>query len=283
MHPYAGRRASLATKHGKEGQIARPLHAALNLHVCVPSTIDTDLLGTFTGEIPRHGSPAQVVLQKARMGMEITGLPLGLANEGSFGPHPAFPLITADTELLVFVDDERGIHIQESVVSERVVAAQTTARSITDIAPFLTRVSFPSHGLIVRPNALLQPDLIFKGITDSVVLAEKLKFAAEKSPDGFALVETDLRAHMNPTRRRVIRQLAVRLARRLVHLCPACHTPGWGLVDHLYGLPCEWCGEATDLVREDILGCPACSYRQYQARADGLLYASPTHCNACNP
>jgi len=282
-HPYTGRRASLATKHGKERQIARPLHAALNLDTYVPPTIDTDLLGTFTGEIPRRGSPAQVVLQKARMGMEMTGLSLGLANEGSFGPHPAFPLVTADTELLVFVDDERGIHVQESVVSEQVVAAQAVTHSIADLAPFLAHALFPSHALIVRPNALLQSDLLFKGITDPVVLEEKVKLIAAISPDGLALVETDLRAHMNPTRRRVLRHLAVRLARRLAHLCPACRTPGWGLVSHLYGLPCEWCGEATDLVCEDLFGCPACSYRQHHPRSDGLLHASPTHCPSCNP
>nr|MBA2680548.1 hypothetical protein [Ktedonobacteraceae bacterium] len=154
-HPYAGRLASLATKHGKERQIARPLHAALNLDIYVPPTIDTDLLGTFTGEILRHGSTAQVVLQKAHMGMEISGLSLGLANEGSFGPHPAFPLITADTELLIFVDDERGIHVQESVVSEQVIASQATARSLADLDAFLAHTLFPSHALIVRPNALL--------------------------------------------------------------------------------------------------------------------------------
>ncbi len=282
-HPYAGRYAALATKHGKERQIARPLRVAFDLLLYVPPDLDTDVLGTFSGEIARHGSPVDVVLQKAHMGMQVSGLPLGLANEGSFGPHPMFPFLVADTELLVFIDDERGIQVQEMVVSEHVLAAQTTARVLADLNTFLPRVLFPSHALLVRPNALYQHDLIFKGITTLDVLTEKITRAASASPDGLALVETDLRAHMNPTRRRVIRQVAVRLARRLAHLCPACHTPGWGRVDTLLGLPCEWCGEATDLVREEILGCAACPYRQCVPRSDGLLHASAAACPACNP
>jgi len=41
--------AVFTTKHGKERVIARPLQAALGLTVTVADTIDTDLLGTFTG------------------------------------------------------------------------------------------------------------------------------------------------------------------------------------------------------------------------------------------
>lgn len=282
-HPYAGRMAVLATKHGKEQQIARPLHAAIGLKVCVPPTIDTDRLGTFTGEVPRPGTPAEVVLQKALLGMELTGLPLGLANEGSFGPHPALPLLIVDTELLLFVDEERGIQVREHLVSERVVAVQTTARSLTDLEDFLVRARFPSHGLIVRPNVRGSNDPIVKGITDSETLAKALTRCASHSSDGYALVESDLRAHMNPTRRGVLRQLAIQLARRLSHLCPRCDTPGWGLVAVVRDLPCEWCGTPTDLVSEEIIGCPSCPYQERVPRADGLRHASPGACARCNP
>ncbi len=273
----------LATKHGKELQIARPLHTAIGLEISVPPTIDTDQLGTFTGEVPRLGSPAEVVLQKARLGMELTGLPLGLANEGSFGPHPALPLLVADTELLLFVDDERGIKVQEQLVSEHVVAAQTTTRSPANLEDFLVRAHFPSHGLIVRPNMQLPNGLIVKGITDNETLAKAIAHCATHSSDGLALVESDLRAHMNPTRRKVLRHLAVRLARRLAHLCPHCGTPGWGLVGVVRDLPCEWCGTPTDLVSEEIIGCPSCTYQERLPRADGLRYASPGECAWCNP
>lgn len=285
-HPYAGRTAVLATKHGKERQIAPFLRVALDLQVSVPPDLDTDLLGTFSGELPRQGSPIQVALQKARMGMWASGLTLGLANEGSFGPHPAFPMLIADTEILVFVDDERGIQVQEVLVSEQAIAAQCTTRSLDEIAPFLERVLFPSHGLIVRPLAALatlSPDQIIKGITDTATLARAIEQSAALSPDKLAHIETDLRANMNPTRRRIIRRVAACLARRLARLCPQCATPGWGQVDVVCGLPCEWCGGATALVREEISGCPSCSYREYTPRSDHKRTAPAAQCPFCNP
>ena len=282
-HPYRGRTIALATKHGKERQIAPPLLDALDLHVCVPESIDTDLLGTFTGEVPRRGSPVEVVLQKASMGMHLSNLPLGLANEGSFGPHPEMPMLIADTELLLFVDDERGIQIQEVLVSEDVVAAHCTARSIDELVLFLTRVQFPSHGLIVRPHGEVLSEHIVKGITSIEVLEQAIKRSVALASDGLALIETDLRAHMNPTRQRVIARLAERLAKRLLQLCPRCSTPGWGIVDSAHGLPCEWCGEATNLVSELIYGCPLCSYQEHAPRPDGLHNAPAAQCPLCNP
>lgn len=282
-HPYVGRSVALATKHGKERQIAPAFAHMLQMQVEVPADIDTDVLGTFTGEIPRPGSPAETVYKKARLGMERSGLPLGLANEGSFGPHPALPFILADRELMLFIDDERGIQVQEVLVSEEVVAAQCTARSYDELEAFLARARFPSHALIVRPHGSMQPDLIFKGITEAQHLAELIQRCAAGSPEGLTHIETDLRAHMNPTRRQVIQRLAEQLAQRLSRLCPQCGTPGWGIVDQTRGLPCAWCGQPTELVRELIFGCQACTYRQPQGRADGLLAAPPDQCPFCNP
>jgi hypothetical protein len=281
--PYAGIMAVLATKHGKEQQIARPLRVAVGLEVCVAADIDTDVLGTFTGEIPRPGPPEQVVVQKAPLGMDMTGLSYGLANEGSFGPHPHFPFLIVNTELLLFIDDKRGIQVQEVMLTEQTIAAQCKARSLDDLETFLPRVLFPSHALIVRPHALLRADLVVKGIRDVAILAETIKRYAHLSPDGYALVETDLRAHMNPTRRKVIRRLAVRLGRRLACLCPRCETPGWGRVDVVRGLPCEWCGEETELVAKEVLGCASCTYRAEIPRADGMQYAPAAQCAFCNP
>ncbi|GCE06801.1 DUF6671 family protein [Dictyobacter aurantiacus] len=282
-HPYAGRSVSLATKHGKEGQIAPAFAQTLQMRVEVPAGIDTDVLGTFTGEIPRTGSPMETVYAKARLGMQISGSPLGLANEGSFGPHPAMPLMLADTELLLFIDDERGIKVQEVLVSEKVVAAQCTARTFADLGTFLEGAHFPSHALIVRPEGLFQPDLIFKAVTDPQRLEELITLCAAESPAGLAHIESDLRAHMNPTRRRVLSQLAEQLAQRLARLCPHCATPGWGIVDHEAGLPCSWCGQPTELVRALIFGCPACTSQERHGRPDGLQSADAGQCPFCNP
>jgi hypothetical protein len=251
--------------------------------MCVPDDLDTDRLGTFSGEIARQGIPREVALHKARLGMNATGLTLGLASEGSFGPHPQLLLAPADHELLAFVDEERGIEVVEQILSSKTNYDHAVARTFKDLMKFVLRAQFPSHGLIVRPNSGGPSGFLFKGITSRNSLKKALQQCASASQDGLAHVETDMRAHMNPTRRQVLHEVAMQLGRRLAILCPECRTPGWGLVDLIRGLPCEWCGGETDLVRTEIHGCPRCEYRESYSRSDGLRVASAGNCSGCNP
>lgn len=282
-HPYEGRKTALATKHQKEHVVGPPLRSAVGLEMCVPDNLDTDLLGTFSGEVARQGTPQEAALRKARLGMKAAGLRLGLASEGSFGPHPQLWLFPADHELLAFADDELGIEVVEQILSLHTNFAHHAARTLEDLKDFFARAGFPSHGLIVRPNSGLQPELLFKGIRKLDALKEAVEQCARAATDGLAHVETDMRAHMNPTRQEVLREVATRLGHRLATLCPECRTPGWGLVDVVKGLPCEWCASETDLVRMEIHGCARCEYRESYPRSDGLRTASPGNCPWCNP
>lgn len=282
-HPYQGREAVLSTKHGKEQAIAPPLMARLGLRIRVPVDLDTDTLGTFTGEVPRIGTARETALRKARLGMASVNLPLGLANEGSFGPHPLVPFVAGDHEILVFVDDELGIQVVEELSSMETNFAHRTVAGSDDLGDFLERVRFPSHGLIVRPNSGLQTGILFKGVTAAGDLEEAIGRCARASTDGLAHVETDMRAHMNPTRQAVLRDLAERLAQRLAVRCAQCGAPGWGLVGVVRGLPCELCGGETDWVREEIYGCPRCQLRHVQPRSDGRKHADAENCSWCNP
>ena len=282
-HPYQGRKAALATKHEKERVLGQPLQAAVGLTLYVPPDLDTDLLGTFSGEVDRQGTPREVALRKARLGMNAAGLTLGLASEGSFGPDPQLLFVPANHELLAFVDDELGIEVVDQILSVKTNYAHEVTKTVEGLKDFLARARFPSHGVIVRPNSGLLPGLLFKGITKFETLKEAVKRCARASEDGLAHVETDMRAHMNPTRRQVLREAAVQLGRRLATLCPECRTPGWGLVDVTRGLPCQWCGKETELVRTEVHGCPRCAYRESNPRSDGLRVASPGNCSWCNP
>ena len=162
-HPYQGRKAALATKHQKERVLGQPLRAAVGLEVYVPADLNTDLLGTFSGEVDRQGTPREVALRKARLGMNAAGLTLGLASEGSFGPDPQLLFVSADHELLGFVDDGLGIEVVEQILSPKTNFAHDAARTFEDLKDFLARARFPSHGLIVRPNSGLQPGLMKPG------------------------------------------------------------------------------------------------------------------------
>ncbi|MEP6836483.1 MAG: DUF6671 family protein, partial [Bradyrhizobium sp.] len=108
----------LATMHRKEAVIAPALLSGVGLLVAATPGLDTDQLGTFSGEVPREGAILEVAVRKARLGMSATGLPLGIASEGTFGPHPAIPFMPAGMELLVFVDDDRKIVISERLIAE---------------------------------------------------------------------------------------------------------------------------------------------------------------------
>ncbi len=280
---YDGHKVILTTKHGKDKAIARPTWQALRAVVEVCPQIDTDVLGTFSGEVERVGTPREVALKKARLGLNLTGARLGVANEGSFGPHPAFPWIPSDHELLVFIDRDRDIEISEGLLTEVTNYAQCQARRIDDLTQFLERALFPSHALIVRPRHGNGPGLLFKGITDLQSLRAAISQCASASEDGLAHVETDMRAHLNPTRMRMIRRLAHRFARRIATACPCCQTPGWGQIRAKRGLPCRACGEPTELVVNEILGCVRCDFILPKPRRDGKREADESACPICNP
>ncbi|MCA9815595.1 MAG: hypothetical protein KC652_10815 [Cyanobacteria bacterium HKST-UBA01] len=297
---YAGKEAILTTKHEKLTSLALPLKAAIGLNTRAIESIDTDKLGTFTGEIERTKSVSETVILKARLGMYETGAPLGLATEGSFGPHPVALFIAGTEEVIGFVDDDLEIEIIESIISTETNYSGTCATSIEELEKenFLAKAIFPSHALIVKPHkpkndflkklsASLQgrptSPSIFKGIQDYDALRQAMELAKAESEDDTALIETDMRAHMNPTRRRVIRKVAVQLAKRLRRLCPQCSCPGWGKSDVITGLPCELCRLPTKNFRLEVYSCPKCSYKEEKEREDGLTYAYAGHCDYCNP
>jgi len=280
---FSGRRAVLATMHGKDQAIAPVFRTSLNLIVVPAKGIDTDALGTFSGEVPRRGTMLETAVAKARLGMERARLPFGMASEGSFGPHPLFPIIPAGFELLAFVDDERGTTIHESLVIEDTNFARLVAAPKEPIAKFLAQVGFPSHGLIVRPNVGGTEAALAKGIVDLPALQSAIAAAAALSDDGSARVDTDMRAHLNPTRMKSLIALATRLSDRLSRLCPSCAAPGWGRIKVIQGLPCEMCDTATEWVLSEVFGCAACTHQEERPRADGLTHTGPANCPACNP
>lgn len=195
MGRYRGRTVVLTTKHGKERFVARPFGSAMGVTVRVAVDIDTDTLGTFTGEIARVGTPREVAISKARLGLLSTGEKLGLASEGSFGPHPHIPWLALDQEMLAFVDLQLGIEVVESVVTDKTNFGHCRAWHVEDLGKFIQSSLFPSHALIVRPNDGIKPGFLFKGIVDNHALTSAVALCSSASDDWLALVETDMRAH----------------------------------------------------------------------------------------
>ncbi|XXG30912.1 MAG: DUF6671 family protein [Ferrovum myxofaciens] len=141
---YNGSTAALLTQHGKERVIAPVLDIALACRVERVSGFDTDTLGTFTREIPRPGTQLEAARKKARIGMELSGLPLGLASEGSFGPDPFTGMFSWNMEMIVWIDDTLGIEVVGVASGPASFSHRLTAKW-EDAEEFARQAGFPEH------------------------------------------------------------------------------------------------------------------------------------------
>jgi len=279
-HPYVHKRIALTTKHDK----LRFIKPAFDEYVgceLFEVNLDTDQLGTFSGEIERIAPPLETAIQKARLGMKETGLLLGIASEGSVGPDSVVPFIHSNIERLVLVDDEKGIVITETHRSFDITVATITAAPDQDLTSFLEKADFPNHALIVRPNTQIKSNCI-KGITNYEQLMGAIDISSQLSPNGFVVIESDLRAMHSPSRQRNIEEVAKLLAMRVNLLCPNCQIPGWGRVGYEKGLNCSECElENPDAIRQEKLGCVKCDHIELGKVISSTL--NPAQCNFCNP
>lgn len=277
---YAGSRIALLTQHGKERVVVPVLETALGCRVERVSGYDTDQLGTFTREIPRLGTQIDAARKKARIGMDLAAVQLGLASEGSFGPDPFTGMFPWNVEVLVFIDDVRAIEVcgvfQGPGGGENLCSDDWLA-----IEAFAGKAGFPAQHLVLRPNDEHDPRFR-KGIAAWADLRDAFTWARDLSTAGKVFVEYDLRAHANPNRMENIRRAAEDLATKLATACPVCGTPGYALIDRLKGLPCAECGAPTHEPHADIWGCVGCNHRETRPRAEPVA-ADPSRCDRCNP
>ena len=271
---FAGQVALIATMHGKQAALA-PALEALGFTVRVADGLDTDLFGTFSGEVERAGTMLDAARAKVRAASTIhADAHWVFASEGAFGPSPAVPMLAEAKELILAW---RALDLLE--VKTMRASFETNFAHIEDPGPealdgFLERAGFPSHAVIVKTGG----SVAAKGVQDRAAL--KTIIAGAKGP---VRVETDMRAHLNPTRMGEIAKAGEDLARRLATPCPACAAPGFGLVSVIRGLPCSACGTPTDRVIAEIHACPACGHEARTPRADGQTAADPGECPLCNP
>jgi hypothetical protein len=281
---FAGTVAALGTRHGKERVIGPTLDAELGIRVEVVSDFDTDRFGTFTREIPREGTARETARLKARTAVEThSRARFGLASEGSFGPHPSVPFVAGGIELVLLIDRETGFELIGVDVTLETNFASTCVTTVDEAHAFADHVSFPSHGLIViaAPSEKPEPAL---GMTKGIVDPSQLERAVEQALrlHRHAWLETDMRAHHNPTRMRSIERAVQALARAAHSLCPACARPGYVPVERVGGLPCADCGEPTGKARAEVLACAGCGRREERPLA-GASSATAYDCPLCNP
>lgn len=279
MIVFENRPLVIGTMHGKEQVIAPVLESSIGVVCHVPAAFNTDLLGTFSGEIERVLDPVETVRKKCLMAMDFSGCDLGIASEGSFGPHPDIPFLQADDEWLIFIDQKNNIEILVRELSFETNFQGREVGTSSELKEFLDRVKFPQHAVMIR--SIHNPTEWIKGIHSQ----EDLAIAMEqlKRMDSRFWIETDMRAMHNPTRMGVIEKAAQKLVTAILSTCPSCSMPGFVVSSDNRGLPCELCGLPTNAVLSHIYTCKHCSFEQELNFPFGKQKEDPMYCQHCNP
>ena len=265
--------------HAKERALAPAFRRVLGAHIVVPE-LDTDTLGTFSGEVPRPDALVETALLKADMVFEQLDVDCALASEGSYGPIDKVPLNPGGVEILAFVDRKRGIRLVETLPTHRTTwRLQRFAAGDPERLLALKGMGFPEFGVFVVCSSDMSRPI--KGLSTVEAVIDAMDREARRSEDGLAVLYSDMRAHRNPTRMKVLRALAWKLAKRLATLCPACEAPGFGHIDSRRGMACESCGQPTHWIDFEVDGCAACGHAAARPRKDGRTAAPKLSCRAC--
>ncbi len=281
--PWTDDSAVLATMHGKSRAIAPVLTRFLGLKVEVAPGLDTNAFGAFSREVARTGSPLEAARGKIAAAFDrVPSARVGLASEGSFGPHPQLPFLPFGQEIVVLIDRLSGLELVGRHGGTRTNFAHLVVTGPEAAQAFAQRIGFPGHGVILTAWVDERPAVETALIKDVVGWAS-LVDAIDRivGQTGAALIETDMRADRNPTRMRAIRRATLDLVRRFRSPCPACGRPGFAVTERLAGLPCADCGEPTSQGRAEVLTCTCCSHREERLLA--RCSADPGQCGACNP
>lgn len=271
----------IATMHGKESVIQPILEKQFQAQVSVCTGMNTDAFGTFTRDRKRPGDQLKTCILKAKAALKNSNADFAIASEGSFGNHPSCPFLPLNLEVVVLVGrDNNDVIIGESSTTD-VLAAHTTVSSSQEALHFAEKFDFPRHGIIVRKHKSHVRSMR-KDILDGQELVEAVETLLKRPFTKSVFLETDLRAHRNPTRMKNIEQATLNLLTNLANECPSCGKAGFRLLYQKSGLPCSWCNTPTHAPAVDVFGCFHCPFRQ-QKPCEGRVYAEPAECERCNP
>lgn len=276
-----GRDSALLTKHKKENVIQPLFEATTGCNLIVVSNFDTDVFGTFTGDVERTGTQIEAARFKALKGMEIAGTEVGLASEGSFGPHPYMPFLPWNKEIVILVDKRENIELVGEWASTDTNYMQKEVKSVEELLNFSESVRFPEHYIVVKPKNSSQGN-IYKGLSTKKDLILAFELSMNLSNDSCVLAETDMRAHANPIRMANIKRATENLLEKINSKCPECNSPGFWLTKQEKGLLCEHCSSPTAQVITNIFTCLKCDHKEVKMYPNGIK-ASAAMCPYCNP
>lgn len=280
MKLYENQNIVILTKHKKEQVIQPLMEAHCGGTFIIDEDFDTDSLGSFSREIKRKKNQLDTARLKIKQALKRNQAHIAIASEGSFGPHPMIP-VPWNVEIVVLVDKMNHIEVigvhesSETNFNHRIVSSFET------LLEFANEVKFPSHGLILRPDHESH-HMIIKDATSEAELKDAFEQCIKISKSSRVFVETDMRAHRNSTRMNNIQKATQHMVDQLLSLCPACQCPGFVITSKVKGLPCEACGEPTQLVLKHIYSCQRCKHQEEKMFPHGTS-SEARYCDWCNP
>lgn len=277
---FENRKIALLTKHKKEKAIKPVLEKTTGCELIVETRFDTDKLGTFSREIKRPKSQLDTARMKIRRGMKLLKTDIGIASEGSFGSHPYAP-IPWNVELVQLYDKKENMEIYGVYEGSETNFAHLKTDCFDKALKFAEQIGFPEHFLILRPDDEYSKHII-KDIDCGEKLKETFNWCLTKSRTGNVFIETDMRAHANPTRMKNIENATQDLIAKLMKFCPKCDAPGFIIKEAIKGLPCDLCGLSSEMTLKYIYSCHKCKHEQEELYPRGQ-YAPAQYCNYCNP
>jgi hypothetical protein len=275
-----GRKIVIGTKHQKESILGPMLEKELHVNCAVTTGLDTDQLGTFSGEIERIKSPIETVRAKCLLAMDVEKVDLAIATEGSFGSHPTALFAYANDEIIMLLDQKNNIEIVERVLSLETNFDAQEIHSFSELEAFTKKAKFPSHGVILKDKKK-KWNKIVKGIQSPNELNKVFHDILKDNPSCY--VETDMRASCNPTRMKVIEEACSKLIRKIKSACPNCQYPGFGVVRAEAGLLCNSCKRPTRSIFSHIYQCKNCDFEQKKKYPYDKETEDPMYCDYCNP
>ena len=277
---FENRNLVIATKHKKESVISPLIEQSLKVKCFVPDNFDSDIFGTFSGEIERKNDAFTTVRNKCLLAMKQSNCDLGIASEGSFGAHPTVFFATANEEVLIFIDLKNNLEI---VVKEISFDTNFDSKKIDnewDLKQFINKSKFPSHGIILKNEAENFIECK-KDFENKEQIIECYHYFINKFGTCFA--ETDMRAMYNPTRMLVIEKATQKLIEKIKSCCPKCKTLGFDIKSVKPGLRCELCNFPTKSTLVHIYECEKCKYILEKQFPNNKKSEDPTYCDFCNP
>lgn len=276
---YSDKSALIVTKHGKEQVIQPLLKWYLGMDAVTSIGFDTDQFGTFSGDIARTQGPKETVRKKCLSALEQFSKTIGIATEGSFGAHPSSPFLAAHEEWMVFMDLENQLEIYERQLSTTTVQFAKRFNEQAQALDFLKTIDFPHQRVFIHGEEQMDLKAAYPtNLPEAVEAIQALIAQGHK-----CWITSDLRAHANPSRMKVIEEVTEKLIKRLSTCCPSCAAPGYGKEEVKRGLPCEQCHFPTSGIQADIYVCAQCGHREEKNKSDYPKSQNPMYCLICNP